>query len=147
MRDYWAAVKKKYESYGSDARFFSTSQAEELPKNWTVVSISVTEDRNTMFITRSRSGREPLVVCIPLKDRRETDEEQLSCDDALAELREIIDLSDEGTRQAVNVRNDREGRAEWWAKRTALDHRLKQLLENIEFCWLGAFKVRPKYAA
>ncbi|KAJ3513288.1 hypothetical protein NMY22_g15087 [Coprinellus aureogranulatus] len=28
----------------------------------------------------------------------------------------------------------------WWKGRHALDLRLKELLENIEFCWLGAFK-------
>ena len=30
----------------------------------------------------------------------------------------------------------------WWDSRKQLDQRMKDLVENIEFCWLGAFKVR-----
>lgn len=64
-------------------------------------------------------------------------------EDALHELREIVRLSDEGTRRAVHVKSDDpQARADWWAERAALDKRLQALLENIEFCWLGAFKVR-----
>ncbi|KAJ3553303.1 hypothetical protein NM688_g3687 [Phlebia brevispora] len=138
---YWDYVKKKYEAYACDAMRLSESQGSELPSNWTVVNISVTEDKHTMFVTRQRWKQEPLVVCIPLKGRRENEEEeQLSFDDAFAELQDIIRLSDEGTRQATHVRNDREWRAAWWADRIALDKRMKELLENIEFCWLGAFK-------
>ena len=68
----------------------------------------------------------------------------VECSDAVGELREIIRQSDQGTREAANVnKDDRKERAAWWANRSALDKRLKELLENIEFCWLGAFKVRP----
>ncbi|KAF7793317.1 hypothetical protein EIP86_004429 [Pleurotus ostreatoroseus] len=138
---YWDYVKKKYESYVCGAGNLSRSQQDDLPRNWTVINISVTDDKNTMFVTRQRPGRDPLIVCIPLKGRRENDEEeQLGFNDVLAELKEIIQLSDEGTRQACSVRDDREQRAAWWADRIALDKRLKELLENIEFCWLGAFK-------
>lgn len=144
MKAYWAHIKEKYEAYVCDAVHLSKPQANDLPSNWTVISISVTEDKNTMFVTRQRPNKEPLIVCIPLKGRRESDDadvEQMTFDDAVNELKEIILLSDDGTRQAFNVRNDREARAGWWADRTALDKRLKELLENIEFCWLGAFKV------
>lgn len=95
-----------------------------------------------MFVTRQRPSKDPLIFYIPLKGRRETiDDEHLTFDHAIAELNDIIRLSDEGTKQAASVRNDRETRAAWWASRSALDRRMKELLDNIEFCWLGAFKV------
>ena len=37
--------------------------------------------------------------------------------------------------------DDRDAKAAWWAERKQLDLRMKGLVENIEFCWLGAFKV------
>ncbi|KAI0089987.1 peptidase family C50-domain-containing protein [Irpex rosettiformis] len=140
MRAYWQALTKKYQEQPYDSSLLSSPHNVPLPQNWTVISISVTEDKNTMFVTRQCPDKEPLIFYIPLKERREgEDEEYLSFDEALAELREIIRLSDEGTKDAVNVKN-REARAAWWANRSALDKRMKQLLDNIEFCWLGAFK-------
>jgi separase len=66
----------------------------------------------------------------------------LGLQEALTELFEIVRLSDEGTRNAKHVKkDDPAARAAWWKERVALDTRLKTLLENIEFCWLGAFKV------
>jgi separase len=143
LKEYWKSLANKYHGQTYDATKLSGSPAKSLPPNWFVVSISVSEDKNTMFVTRQCVSKEPLVFYIPLKERREMDDEEyLSFDNAVAELRDIIQLSDEGTRGAVNVRNDRDARAAWWANRSALDKRMKQLLENIEFCWLGAFKVR-----
>jgi separase len=52
-------------------------------------------------------------------------------------------LSDQGTKDAIHVKpDDDEARAAWWKQRAELDSRLKTLLENIEFCWFGAFKVK-----
>jgi len=143
LKQYWESIRTKYRSQVVNASALSVSQVDILPANWTVVNIGVTEDKSTMFITRQRAGKEPLMFYLPLKGRRENDEDQhLTFDDALRELREIISLSDEGTRQAVNVMSDDpEGRTAWWNARIALDKRLETLLEDIEFCWLGAFKV------
>ena len=69
------------------------------------------------------------------------DEEYLSFDDALSEMGEIIRLSNESTKSAVNIKNDPEARQNWWKERAGLDTRLKELLQSIEFCWLGGFKV------
>jgi separase len=119
----------------------------QFPPHWTVVHISLTPDKNTLFISRQNVSSGPLMFCVPLKGRRESDEdEHLTFDDAVKELAEIIRLSDLGTRNAVNVRNDDpQARAAWWAERNTLDKRMQELLENIEFCWLGAFKVSIFY--
>lgn len=123
LKQYWEFTSKKYQAQTFDVTGFSASQTKLLPKNWTVVSISVTEDRNTMFITRQRTEQDPLIFCLPLKGRRDSeDDEHLTFDDALSELRDIIHMSDESTRQAVNVKkDDKDARAAWWASRADLD--------------------------
>lgn len=115
----------------------------QFPPHWTVVYVSLTPDKSTLFISRQNISSEPLMFCVPLKGRRESDgEEHLTFDDAVKELAEIIRLSNQGTRNAVNVRNDDpQARTARWAERNVLDKRMQALLENIEFCWLGAIKV------
>ncbi|KAG1748438.1 peptidase family C50-domain-containing protein [Suillus paluster] len=142
MKAYWDSIRKTYAEQTSDASLLSTTTMSEFPPHWTVVHISLTPDKSTLFISRENVSSEPLMFCVPLKGRRESDEdEHLTFDDAVKELAEIIRLSDQGTRNAVNVRNDDpQARTAWWAERNTLDKRMKELLENIEFCWLGAFK-------
>ncbi|KAI0324727.1 hypothetical protein GY45DRAFT_1357090 [Cubamyces sp. BRFM 1775] len=142
LKSYWESIAKRYESQCFDVAKMSVNQADQLPPHWTVVNVSITEDRHTMFVTRQCAGRKPLIFCLPLKGRREGQEdEHLTYEDAIRELREIIRLSDEGTRQAADVKkDDRNARVAWWKTRTELDTRLRELLGDIEFCWLGAFK-------
>ncbi|KAK7020489.1 cysteine peptidase C50 [Favolaschia claudopus] len=155
LQDYWESVRSKYQSQAPDISTLSASHMSGLPPNWTVVHMSVTEDKSTLFITRQHGGdaqTAPLVFCVPLKGRRDDDEdEHLTFDDAIREFNDIVRLSDEGTRGAVHVKDDPGARARWWKERTALDTRMRELLENIEFCWLGAFKTilspRPNLTA
>ena len=144
-REYWKAVNGNHFTAKFDPELLSQNMAERLPHNWTVVSISVSEDRRTIFASRQRRDRRPLLFSIPLEGRREGEEEVISFQGALDEFEEIIRLSDETTRSAEHVtKTDRRQRCNWWAERTKLDTRLRELLENIEFCWLGAFKVHPR---
>ena len=142
IQKYWKSVQEKYRTQSLAADDLLQSKADGLPPHWTVINIRVTDDKNTMFVTRQQRQRPPLTFCLPLKGRRECDDDKhLTLKDALDEMREIVRLNDEGTKQAIHVKNDKQGRVRWWADRTALDRRLKELLENIEFCWFGAFKV------
>ncbi|TFK18247.1 hypothetical protein FA15DRAFT_760707 [Coprinopsis marcescibilis] len=142
-KKYWESVHKRYQSQSLAS--LSTSQTQNLPSNWTIIHVNITEDKSTLIISREECGdvkAEPLVFCVPLKGRRDNgveDEEHLTYGDAMNEFAEIIRLSNEGTKDAVNVRSG-EDRSNWWNNRIALDTRLRDLLENIEFCWLGAFK-------
>ena len=141
-REYWKAVRDHHSAAKFDPELLSRSLAEHLPYNWTVVNINVSEDCRTIFISRQRPHRQPLLFSIPLEGRREGEEEGVTFQGALDEFEEIIRLSDETTRSAEHVtKTDRQQRCNWWAERTKLDTRLRELLENIEFCWLGAFKV------
>lgn len=149
LKIYWDAVRARYRSYSFKSSTLSSSQTKKLPSNWTVIHINVTEDKNTLFVSRQEGGSDDgsLVFSVPLKSRRDTgsgddEEEYLSFDSAIGELREIVRLSDEGTKAAIHVKSDdEEARVAWWKQRGELDSRLKNLLENIEFCWFGAFKV------
>ncbi|KAF5376561.1 hypothetical protein D9757_008275 [Collybiopsis confluens] len=144
LHRYWDAVRHRHQSYAINTETLtSTTTISELPCHWTIVHISVTEDKNTMFISRQRGGEhgQPLVFCVPLKGRREdAEDEHLTFEDALIEMNEIVRLSNETTKVAASIHHDRATRAKWWGERKALDTRLRELLENIEYCWLGAFK-------
>jgi separase len=143
LAEYWASIRAKYQQLPFNPADLARSKVENLPLNWTAIHIYVTEDQTTMFVCRQRANQQPLVFSLPLKGRRETEEdEHLTFEDAIAELREIVRLSDESTKSAIHVKGqDQSARAAWWADRMALDKRLKELLESIEFCWFGAFKV------
>jgi separase len=145
LADYWESIRSKYQQLPLDLADLARSKVDILPANWTVVHIYLTEDQNTMFVCRQRANQRPLIFSLPLKGRRETEEdEHLTFQDAIAELREIVRLSDESTKSAISVKGqDQRARAAWWADRAALDKRLKELLDSVEFCWFGAFKVCP----
>jgi separase len=140
---YWNSIYARYQQLPMDVASLSSSQAERLPPNWVVISINLNEDKDTMFISRQQSGRQPLMFFLPLKGRRDSDEDNhLTLEDAISEMKEIVKLNDEGTRSAAGVdAHDKQARVRWWAGRAELDKRLRELLENIEFCWFGAFKV------
>ncbi|KAH8113830.1 peptidase family C50-domain-containing protein [Phellopilus nigrolimitatus] len=142
LKKYWDHVLKKHQSQGFIPSVQTASEVDSLPKNWMVVSITLTEDKNALLVSRQRPHHEPIIFCIPLRGRRENDEdEHFTYEDAIAELKGIIQSSDEGTRKASQIKSDdREAKAAWWSERRQLDQKMKELVENIEFCWLGAFK-------
>jgi len=149
LKSYWESIRARYRSYCLSPSALSASQAEKLPSNWIVIHINVTEDKNTLFVSRQEGGigGDGIVFSVPLKSRRDNEngddeDEYLTFHDAIHELREIVRLSDEGTKEAAHVKpDDNEARAAWWKQRAELDARLKNLLGNIEFCWFGVFKV------
>lgn len=147
VKHYWQAIRQKYQTQILEPLLLS-SEAATLPNNWTVVNISVTADKSTLLCCRREGGNDssqPLIFCIPLKERREQaggDGDHLTFDGALSELQDIIHASNESTKNAVHIKPDDENaRSHWWKQRGLLDVRLRELLENIEYCWLGAFKV------
>ena len=59
-----------------------------------------------MLLNRLSSSASPLLFCLPLRSRVDGDEPHLTLDEALAELHDIVRLSDEGARRAVHVRKE-----------------------------------------
>jgi separase len=109
-----------------------------------VISINVTEDHNTMFISRHQRNHQPLVFCLPLdrQGRREGEDEAdlFTFDTAAHEMEDIIRSSNESARNAKSVET-REQKVAWWEERYGLDKRMEEMLLNMEFVWLGPFKV------
>ena len=146
MLTYWTSVRDRYRARVVDASISSETDINCLPGNWMIVHIAVNEAKDTLFMSRQRPNQTPLAFCVPLArtSRKEDDgiNAQLTFDAAVQELKDIIELNAATSKRATSVQSqDREARAAWWEERGALDTRLKELLENIEFCWLGAFKV------
>lgn len=138
---YWNKLRSRYEwPYGLD----DTGSIDVLPNNWTIVNVSIADDKNTIFLSRQRAKSQPLIFSIPInrQGRKENEDEPLSFEDGIRKLQEVLDESDRIAKAAKDVASDdRNARVAWWAKRAALDKQLGDLLNNIEFCWLGAFKV------
>ncbi|KAG7448865.1 uncharacterized protein BT62DRAFT_946578 [Guyanagaster necrorhizus] len=157
LKGYWNHVQQRYRSRPVDMPALSTCQMTSLPATWSVVHMCVTEDKSTLFVTRQYGGDirdRDLVFCVPLKGRRDGEggEEHLTFEDAITEFQDIIQSSNQTTKEAVNIKpNDDDAKSKWWKERAALDTRLRELLQNIEFCWLGAFKTilspRPRLSA
>ena len=161
VQNYWNAIRAEHQSQVLSPSVLTSLETAGLPDTWSIINISVTPDKGTLFISRQDGGvqaNEPLVFCIPLKGRRDhgngdDEEEHLTFEGAIKELQDIVRSSDECTKSAVNIKaDDEEARIGWWKQRGELDLRMKQLLENIEYCWLGAFKAScvqerlPKYS-
>jgi separase len=141
--EYWDGVRTRHQTRSYLSPDGPSYDLSVLPKTWAIVSISVTEDRNTMFISRHQNGHDPLVFCLPLdrQSKREGEEEDVFTFDAgITELKTIIRLSEECSKKSKFVQTD-EDKAEWWRTKWELDGRMKELVNNVEFCWLGAFKV------
>jgi len=146
MLTYWTSVRDRYRARIVDASISSESDINQLPDNWMVVHIAVNEAKDTLFMSRQRPNQTPVAFCVPLaRTSRKEDggiNAQLTFDAAVQELKDIMELNAATSKRAASVQSqDREARAAWWGERGALDTRLKELLENMEFCWLGAFKV------
>ncbi|KAL2123938.1 hypothetical protein VTJ04DRAFT_303 [Mycothermus thermophilus] len=135
-----------------------------LPRHWTVVSLSLSDNQHDLCVTRLQAGHSPFVLRLPLErsgasrdgeEDDEDDQEQGPFDfrRGCAELKEIVQEINRTCHDSRDM-TVRGNKAAWWAEREALDQRLKGLCENIESLWLGGFrgvfsqhKRRPKLLA
>ncbi|KAK4048368.1 separin protein [Microbotryomycetes sp. JL221] len=139
--EYWLGLRDRYRSESHEHSSSGQNLCDVLPCSWSAVSLHLSASRDCLIITRHERGSKPIIVRAPLDRiaRREGEEESMSYDMAIGELRDIISASNRGTQEAKNVEG-KAGRAAWWAERKELDVRLKTLLEAIENEWLAAFK-------
>jgi separase len=142
FRAYWGSIKSRHVAAHSIPT--EPLNLSSVPPDWAVISINVTEDHNTMFISRHQRNHQPLVFCLPLdrQGRREGEDEAdlFTFDTAAHEMEDIIRSSNDSARNAKNVET-REQKAAWWEERYGLDKRMEEMLLNMEFVWLGPFKV------
>lgn len=138
-QSYWCDVARRHQQLELGQR--SSVAHPQLPPTWTVVSITVSPDRDHLILSRRGGAQEPIVFSLPIdrQSRREGEEEALTVDAALEELRDIVEESNHATHAAKDLEG-LDARKKWWSQRRELDARLKVLLEGIETTWLGAFK-------
>ncbi len=120
---------------------FQTDYVDIIPSTWKVISISLSESRDEIYISKLQRGLPPFMLRLPLgrHNSRDADEDIFGFDQGKAELLEIIELANFSAQDARNM-SSKGARSEWWAEREALDGRLKNLLANVENIWLGGFR-------
>lgn len=127
--------------FSLDLQKFQRDYIDIIPKPWSVVSISLSDNKHDLCITKLQAGCTPFVLRLPL-DRassRDADNEVFNYQQGRAELLEIIRLANETCHDARDF-SVKGAKTAWWADREALDNRMKDLLTNIEQIWLGGFR-------
>ena len=119
---------------------FQAEYIDIIPQNWNVVSMTLSQERDEILISKLRSGQTPFILRLPLNRHNSSDQdENFGYDQGKAELQDIITLANVSTHSAKDF--SRKGaKTEWWEGRATLDARLKDLLTNMEAIWLGGFK-------
>jgi separase len=120
---------------------FQRKYVETLPKDWNVISISLSDNHHELCITKYHAGHNPFILRLPLgrAGSRDADSETLDFEHGREELLEIIKLANETSHSARDFTAKGE-RSAWWSEREALDVRLGELLANIENAWFCGFK-------
>lgn len=143
--DLWWSVKMSLDpkrsstAFSTDLSHFQKQYVDIIPKAWTAISVSLSEDRKQLCLTKLQADQSPFVLRLPLGRNEDSDEEAFDFEQGRAELQEIIQLANFSAHDTQN-RNTKAAKLEWWAEREALDLRMKELLQNIENIWLGGFR-------
>ncbi|KAG7121695.1 Separin like protein [Verticillium longisporum] len=126
----------------TDVARFQRDYVNIIPAAWSVVSISLSENRHDLCITKLQADHTPFVLRLPLERAvsRDADTEVFDFEQGHGELLEVIRLINESCHDEGRDWSAKGAKAAWWQEREALDKRMKQLLDNIEQIWLGGFK-------
>ncbi|PQK09047.1 hypothetical protein BB8028_0001g11180 [Beauveria bassiana] len=125
----------------ADMANFQKSYIEMVPKNWSVISVSLSDNHHDLCLTKFQAGHSPFILRLPLEraNSRDADCEIYNFEHGKEELLDIIELANETSHSARDFSLKGERNA-WWAERETLDTRLKECLTQIETTWLGGFK-------
>ncbi|KAI5926376.1 peptidase family C50-domain-containing protein [Camillea tinctor] len=124
-----------------DMNRFQREYVDIIPKSWNVVSISVSDNKDDLCITKFQAGHSPFAIRLPLEraNARDPDIEVFSFQQGRSELLELIKVANRTCHDARDM-SQKGAKSAWWAEREELDGLMKQLLENIEENWLGGFR-------
>ncbi|ROW12654.1 hypothetical protein VMCG_00205 [Cytospora schulzeri] len=124
-----------------DMSKFQREYIDIIPQDWSVISISLSDNKHDLCISKLQTGQSPFVIRLPLEraTSRDADNEVFNFQQGRTELIEIIKQANASchTKRDFSIKG---ARTAWWAEREALDVRLKELLVRIEEVWLGGFK-------
>ena len=114
----------------------------DLPEHWTVVSISWSQEQNSLLISRQDGMQSPMIFSIPIdrRSRHEGEDHQETFEAVVDAIKEIVTTSNTRVHAAKDLQG-MDARKAWWTERRALDQRLGEILGVIESNWLGCFKV------
>ncbi|KAG0138703.1 peptidase family C50-domain-containing protein [Tuber indicum] len=120
---------------------FQSDYVDIIPKKWAAVSVSLSESREELYLSRFQAGQSQLMVRLPLTRHNSRDdyEDRWEYESMLEELNEIVKGANISAHNAKDMTN-KGARTEWWKQRESLDTQLKDLLSVIEYHWLGGFK-------
>ena len=124
-----------------DPARFQAAYVDILPGTWTVISVSVSDDREELLLSKMRATQPPFVLSIPLArhSARDADNDVFGFKQCMDELSGFIDLANFSTHSSGKS-SENVSKKEWWEARSALDARLQDLLSNVENLWLGGFR-------
>ncbi|GKT87842.1 cell division-associated protein bimB (peptidase family C50) [Colletotrichum tofieldiae] len=124
-----------------DMTRFQRDYVDVIPEAWSVLSISLSDNRKDLCITKLRSGQTPFVLRLPLERvaSRDGEDELFDFQHGYAELMDIIKATNASCHNAGDY-TAKGAKSGWWAQRENLDNRFKDLLDNVEQIWLGGFK-------
>ncbi|KAI3336468.1 peptidase family C50-domain-containing protein [Xylariaceae sp. AK1471] len=127
--------------FSIDMNRFQREYVDIIPKTWNVVSVSLSEDKHDLCITKLQAGFSPFALRLPLERAvsRDADTEVFDFQQGRSELLELIQRANRTCHDARNM-SEKGAKTAWWAEREELDEHLKQLLDTIEETWLGGFK-------
>ncbi|POS79898.1 hypothetical protein DHEL01_v201708 [Diaporthe helianthi] len=120
---------------------FQREYIDIIPQEWSVISISLSDNRNDLCISKLQAGQSPFVIRLPLEraSSRDADSDVFDFQQGRTELLDIIKRANETchTKRDFSIKG---AKTAWWVERQALDVRMGELLERIEQIWLGGFK-------
>lgn len=136
-----ASARRTSLGFMLDLGRFQRDYIDIIPKAWSVISISLSENNHDLCITKLQAGNTPFVIRLPLEraSSRDADNAVFNFQQGRNELLEIINLTNETCHNTRDM-TAKGAKSAWWAEREALDTRLKELLESIEQIWLGGFR-------
>lgn len=124
-----------------DITRFQREYIDVIPEQWSVISISLSDNNHDLCISKLQAGQNPFVIRLPLEraTSRDADSEVFNFHEGRTELLEIIKRANATCHDKRDF-SVRGAKTAWWQERNALDVQMKDLLEKIESIWLGGFR-------
>lgn len=124
-----------------DMTKFQREYIDIIPQEWSVISISLSDNKHDLCISKLQAGQSPFIIRLPLEraTSRDADSEVFNFQEGKSELLELIKKANATCHDKRDF-SAKGAKTAWWTERSALDTQFKELLEKIELIWLGGFK-------